>query len=472
MSYYVIGSDVNNGHDNEYKQYLANRLTSEGHDVEIVANGPNVVQRYGNSNKSTGKIGVQIAGGLDGWTAADMVVGLGSYYHYDKMHIVGTSEFNGYTQTLSKASLDNYAMVRAHDAGASLQEMYVGKTPNEFNTEVAKYNLICLGDTFDEAIDMLLGTSSGEGAGDDKSNTFKDMILELISVWSSQILCYIVEDNIYIHKIIDPEEDNIWVQEGINIVHNSASVTDINPNTINTLKVNYGEGKSFKLVDNELLRRFGEVSAIITAVRYVAIDETKKKEKEKKEEEEKRKKKEKDSTDKHTDVRKEGVPESTKVQGLRIMDYDDALEYAKNKFYSIKSMDEHVLEVEVLGDNGFQVGKWCYIYLPSFNQSGYMFCNKISNDFRNGAWISKVSLIDGPSILSTPEVEEEEMELPQFEKKDKGNTKKKNKKGKGRGKKKDKNKSSGQRVNRKSTGRKEGNARAKRDARKRALGIK
>ena len=72
MAHYVIGADVINGNEDAYKQQLLDKVTGAGHTGEIIGTNPNAVQQFALSPEASGKICVQIAGGLCGFTAADM----------------------------------------------------------------------------------------------------------------------------------------------------------------------------------------------------------------------------------------------------------------------------------------------------------------------------------------------------------------------------------------------------------------
>ena len=93
---YVIGADNIDGKEHSYLNKVSSALKKKGHKVKLLGVGPNVVQSYALGSGSKGTICIQIAGGLDGWTAADMVTGLKQgYYHCDYMIIAGTSSFTG-----------------------------------------------------------------------------------------------------------------------------------------------------------------------------------------------------------------------------------------------------------------------------------------------------------------------------------------------------------------------------------------
>ena len=352
MAHYVIGADVINGQEDAYKQQLLDKVTGAGHTGEIIGTNPNAVQQFALSPEASGKICVQIAGGLCGFTAADMATGVqNGYYHADSMAIVGTSEFSGFTETLSTAAMTEYHMEIPHDAYSSgLDDMYVGKTPSEFNSEYGEYARICLGDTFDNAIDMLLG-GNAEEPNTKNTTTFKDMILDVLSGWSGEIVAYTINDKMYVHKIPAPSEEFKKIQEGVNIVDGSLSFTDINPDTINTLKVTY-QGGSFTLKDENLINRFGEHEKELN------------------------------------------IPAET---------YDEAVDMAVVEFYKLKADDGRKVDLDVIGETQLKAGDWIQIYLPAFKELCYMFCTSVSTSLSPSSdFITKITLVDAPPILSEP----------------------------------------------------------------------
>ena len=353
MAHYAIGCDIINGQEESYKQYLMDKVTEKGHTAEILPTGPNGVQQFGLDAESSGKIGVQIVGGLCGFTAADMATGVEQgYYHYDSMVILGTSEFSGYTETLSTDAMTSYAMQIPHDAySSSLDDMYVGKTPAEFNSDYGEYCRICLGDTFDNAIDMLLG-GNAEEPNTKNTTTFKDMIKDVLSGWSGQIVCYTINDQMYVHKIPLPSDDFKKIQEGVDIVDGSLSFTDINPDTINTLRITYNGG-NFTLKDENLINRFGE------------------------------------------HVKELNIPAES---------YDEAVDMAVVEFYKLKADDGRKVELNVIGQTDLKSGDWIQLYLPAFKELCYMFVTSVSTSLNpSSEYITKIELVDAPPILSEPE---------------------------------------------------------------------
>ena len=93
------------------------------------------------------------------------------------------------------------------------------------------------------------GTTSG--------STFWDMILDLIGPLDGEIECRVEGDKVFINKIPEPEESELWIREGINVTDDSITVTDYNPDTYNTFVISWAGG-TIVLTDKKMIERFGE----------------------------------------------------------------------------------------------------------------------------------------------------------------------------------------------------------------------
>ena len=51
------------------------------------------------------------------------------------------------------------------------------------------------------------------------------------------------------------------------------------------------------------------------------------------------------------------------------------------------------------------MGKWCRVYLPSFNIDDYMYIIKVSQEDDDGNWVCSLALVDYPPSLGEPEEE-------------------------------------------------------------------
>lgn len=393
---YVIGADNIDGKEHSYLNKVSSALKKKGHKVKLVGVGPNVVQSYALGSGSKGTICIQIAGGLDGWTAADMVTGLKQgYYHCDYMMIAGTSAFTG-NSNLAKSAYTEKHMKRASDAGASLQGMYSGKTPQEFNDEYKKYFKFALGDSIDEMIEQILGESS-KTDDDDKSNdssNYMDMIKDLCSPWDGDVEIKLDFNKCYINKI-PPQNEHLWLKEGVNVVSGSLNITDYNPITYNKMIVTYAD-KEIVFEDPYLIDRFGENPITLPAVETVTTYST---DTEDNSNEDSTDDDSSSDTNSETDTA-DNDKTTSKTEEIPITDPEKAMQFAEREWGKIRRGDGHTVEVQVLGSNEYKVGRWCQVYVPRFQENVDMYITKIDNNVSsNDEWTTTLTLQDyAPSL--------------------------------------------------------------------------
>lgn len=97
-------------------------------------------------------------------------------------------------------------------------------------------------------------TSSG---GDSSTSNYWDMILDLIGPLDGEVECRVENDKVYINKIPDPEDSELWIKEGVNLTSESITVHDYNPDTYNTFHITW-TGGTIVLKNDYLIERFGE----------------------------------------------------------------------------------------------------------------------------------------------------------------------------------------------------------------------
>ena len=367
MTSFVIGCDnIDSRNENKWKNQVAEACKNKGHTVEVLSTGPNYVQSYGLSSKAEGKTGVYIIGGFGLGTPTDMSK---SYYHYDYVYFLGSKEFSGF-ECLGTSMMDKKATRCEPGMSTSNCNEYLGLTVNEWNTKFGSKVKMILRDTFQECIDEMLGGTSNDTDKSSNSSNYKDIILDLLSAWSGQVLCYSCDEELFIHKIPNPKDtDYKLFQERVNIVDGSLNFTDINPDTTNTLEIFYAD-KSFILKDENLINRFGEHKESFTATEYVTVQDE-----------------ENGST----------------ITEQPITDYNKALDYGINKFYEIKSKDGRKIDLDIIGETSLKTGDWIQLYLPSYKEQCYLFVSSISTSLDpNKDYITSVSLVDAPPVLSEP----------------------------------------------------------------------
>ena len=363
MTDYCVGCDNIVGGESSIIHKVASVLEKEGNNCEELSVGPNYVQSKGLSSSSKGKVAVFIVGGSDIGTYVDFQQGIkNGYYHYKFIWFA----FCSWTATtwITCDELKKRGLVRAHDDNFSSQSAiapYIGKSADYFfsqNKEIMNY--VC-GQTPEELAKKILG---GGGSSDDEksstSSSIKDSLKKAVSGWDGDVEIKLIEDTVYVNKIPDPTETKLIISEYDNVQYDSVTVTDINPQTINKLTLNYN-GYELTLTDDLLIDRFGEIPSVIEA------DDT-------------------------------------------IQSYDDAVSCLHREWGKIRREDGRQVELKVDGDTKWRTGLWARVYLPSFYIDDYMYITRMSADEDGSSnWLTGLTLVDYPPSFGV-EVEEPEEE--------------------------------------------------------------
>ena len=388
--YYVTADNIN-GKEKQYINKVIQTLESQGHTAINGGVDPNAMQHYGLKKKSQGMIGMQIIGGRDGWTGSDMVHGMKKgYYHYDYVIMCGCKEFKTGTH-ITAADMDT-EMHRAPDAGPEYQSMYIGKTPNQFNKTYSSCFKWVLTDSFNDMLAGITGNtniSSGSGG----STTYKngiESIKDLIRIWDGEVEVKIRGNKVYINKIDKPQSD-LLIGEGFNIVSDSITLHDYNPDTTNILHATY-DNKKVSMVDEYLVKRDGKHEQTIEAKKVIT----------KYTEGDSKKDTESDTTTTDTSSTKRNVTYSEKP----IKKESEAINFLKKEWNKIRRDNNHQLELKVIGARQFKSGEWVKVYIPSFNEDGYMYVTKTQHSTNpSSEWLTSLTLSDYPPQLSEPEQE-------------------------------------------------------------------
>lgn len=415
MTDFEIAADNINGKEQSYMNTIKKALTDKGHTVNLHGVGPNVIQQYALGGSSKGKVCVQVVGGLDGWTAADMVTGIkNGYYHCSKFMIVGSSAFTGNSNLASSAYTSKH-MKRAHDAGATLQNVYTGMTPKEFNEKYKQYFKFCLGDTLEEAIEQMLGDvtdSTSKSSGGDSSSTYADMIKDLVKPWDKEVEIVSYDCVVRIDRTFAPSPV-LWVREGVNLVSDSLTVTSYNPDTVNKLGVNYN-GKSITVSDELLIDCFDEnlevEDAKFTKNNYSRVEDFTFENKSPFEWESSALstgfvsgmdgsgKKEKYSTKLKAQDKITCTSEEVDIKTPK-----EAKEFALRHWGMWRRSSGFKIECKVIGYAGFTIGNWCYVCIPSLDIDEDLYITKVDHTFEGGEWITGLTLECYPSSFGSGE---------------------------------------------------------------------
>lgn len=414
MTTYVVGSDNINGKEQSYIDTVAQILTEAGNTCEKRPIGPGYVQGYGLSGDSSGKTAVFIVGGNDGGTYQDFVQGISrGYYHYDLCWFA----FASWTahSWITPEDLKNRPMVRAHDDNFSTDTSgFVGKTAAQYFSENSQYIKMAYGNSPEELAKMIL---KGGGDNNDEegssASTIKDALKELLSFWDAEVECYCRGDTVFVHKIPAPEQEcKLKLKQDVNVIMESVSVTDYNPDTVNVLTVHSEVMDDIVYRNEDLIWRFGEKPAEMDAVKYVTVTTTE----------------EAPSTDTSTDTETDTSTETdttdttdtatetetqttTKVEEVPCETPEEVRSFADREWAKIKRNNGHSLECKVLTAPQWQVGEWVEVDIPLLNETGYMYIKSVSQSVSDSNECN-LSLVDYPPSLGeyTPDTSDEEDE--------------------------------------------------------------
>lgn len=367
MSEYYVCSDNIDGNENSRIDALCKALEKAGHTAHNGGVGPNTVQSHGLDSGSSGQIGVFIVGGSDAGMYVDFRDGLkNGYYHYKHMYVVFASDTATTDKWITCNGLSNTSLVRAHDdnySGSNIES--VGQTAKAYfdaNKEYISYACGSLGCSFDDVIQNFLKGNGDESKSEDTgdtTSTIKDALKKAVSGWDGDVEIRLIEDTVYVNKIKDPTETELILNEFENVLYDSVTVTDVNPQTTNKLTLNY-QGSELTLQDDLLIKRFGEHAET------VEVDEF-------------------------------------------VKNYKDAVSFLQRAWNKIRRDDGRQVELKVDGDCKWKTGLWARTYLPSFFIDDYMYIIRSSHEEDGGSnWTTSLTVVDYPPSFGTFQEEAEE----------------------------------------------------------------
>ena len=448
MTTYAVGSDRINGKETTYINQAIERIQNAGNDAHSVGVSPGVVQRYGQKQESQDQVGVMIVGGRGLGTPVDFHTGVTKgYYHYSHVYVIGSSEFTGNTR-IGSDSMDTPVTSCERQMTAKQCSQYIGLTPRQFNQKFTNCTVVYC-DNFSDGLATVVGGDTGEDSSDstttDTGTSYKDMIQDLIKVYDGLIEVRIDGNVMNIRRVPDPEPAEpltdihvdynsdtgetkaykkviadhnimrtpiIWASEGVNITNDGLSMTDYNPNTVNTLYVTYNDdnGVSHKIAftDDILWDRFGEKSTTMEAVQYLhpTVDKT-----------------DPDASDSSSDSTDATTSTSTTTTSadsgteqvtieVPVTTYEDALSFGLGQWYKLQRDNGHTIECKVIGSNLWRVGRWCKVYLPVYSEYCDMYVNRANHSLENGAWTTSLELTPAPACIKADDSTTEETQTP------------------------------------------------------------
>lgn len=353
MATIVLGCDSNGVNDKQCRDTVAKLLEKEGHKVEKLSIGPGLFANASYSKKSKGKIGIfLIAAGT--FSIADLYYGK-TYFKYAYFGIRGDIP----SQKAGREPGFSTLKIGKDPDCTSVCSKIAGLTFKQMNEKLKDKVHIVGGSTPDEIGKNLVNaiggsTDSNSSSKSNSATSIKEALKDVLSGWDGDVECFIRDDTIYVQKISDPTTAKLSLIESQDIFYDSVNVTDVNPSTVNHLKVTY-KNQIITVQDDSLIKRFGKISSTVSAKNAKTLKE--------------------------------------------------AQSFARREWAKLRRDNGHKLECKVLGSTKWKVGKWCRVYLPSFGIDDYMYIIKVSQEDDDGNWVCSLTLADYPPSLGEPKEE-------------------------------------------------------------------
>ena len=385
MTYYVC-SDRIDGKEQSYIQDVISELKAVGKQAESGGVGPNK-ESLRNSKGSEDTVVFIVGGGRAGATWASFVKSVEDYAHTIVAYAGWTSNPH-----VSCEAARTETLIAEWDSGGFYQSWmpsyYEGHTIVTFCEKYSSVLSFCCSD--ESASDLgkkIANGTCGGGTNDEQggssASTIKDAIKEVISYWDGEAECRVENDTVYINKVPDPSKATLELKEGVNILADSVSITDVNPDNVNFLTVHWRGGSDIVKRDEALIRRFGERPLELEAVKRVT------------------------SSSSEESIEEESTT-TTQTEELPVETYSEALEFANVEWAKIRRDDGHTIECSHLAGTEWKVGQWVKVTIPTFDEDCYMYINKVNHSESDSGWESNVTLVDyPPSFGDPPEAEKE-----------------------------------------------------------------
>lgn len=388
MTYYVC-SDRIDGKEQSYIQDVISELKAVGKQAESGGVGPNK-ESLRNSKGSEDTVVFIVGGGRAGATWASFVKSVEGKKDYAHTIVA----YAGWTSNphVSCEAARTETLIAEWDSGGFYQSWmpsyYEGHTIVTFCEKYSSVLSFCCSD--ESASDLgkkiangTCGGGSSDEQGGSSASTIKDAIKEVISYWDGEAECRVENDTVYINKVPDPSKATLELKEGVNILADSVSITDVNPDTVNFLTVHWSGGSDIVKRDEALIRRFGERPLELEAVKRVT------------------------SSSSEESIEEESTT-TTQTEELPVETYSEALEFANVEWAKIRRDDGHTIECSHLAGTEWKVGQWVKVTIPTFDEDCYMYINKVNHSESDSGWESNVTLVDyPPSFGDPPEAEKE-----------------------------------------------------------------
>lgn len=357
MSSILLGIDLNNkNEDKQTQSQIKKVLEKAGHTVNVIDVGPGNLQKAMGKKTSKGKVAVFIVNGADLQTYKDAYVGMKNGYYHTKYCYFGLQGWIS-PKTCSCEGAKTAKLRKAHDdySSASFTSDIVGMTTHEVMEKYKDYISYACGSSVDELANNLVKVMGMESTftSSNSATSIKEALKDVLSGWDGYVECFIRDDTVHVQKISDPTTAELSLIESQNVFYDSVSVTSVNPSSVNHLQAAYN-GQIIIIQDESLIKRFGKIGSTVS------------------------------------------IPSNIK-------NIKEAQSFLRREWAKLRRDNGRKLECKTLGDTKWKVGKWCRVYLPSYDIDDYMYITKVSqNENNDGDWVCSLSLLDYPPSLGEP----------------------------------------------------------------------
>jgi hypothetical protein len=87
---------------------------------------------------------------------------------------------------------------------------------------------------------------------------------------------------------------------------------------------------------------------------------------------------------------------------------EEALEFAHLEWNKNKRECCHEIELSTIGSDRWEIGRWCYVYLPSFEIEEYYYISRVSSNMSPNEWKTSLTLVPYPPKVENDVKEESE----------------------------------------------------------------
>lgn len=441
MTTYYVGSDHSGNGDMECINRVVEILNQNGHTATALGVTPNLEKDLA---KGKGTTGVFIVNGICIGTfdsCCNMVKSGGC----DKVIFAIPKVLYGGGLKLPN-ELKTKKIPIAHDDNFTPEprrsELDGNYTVSEYCGENSQYVSYAYGDDCDQLAQSIMNGGEGgtapttESKGEGSIMSGWESITDLLKPLDGEAMVVVRGDAVIVQRIYPPSSTRLWVYEGFNIVADSVKVSDYSPEIYNTFVIHWGASfeNSFEMCFEKHKELFGERKTEIDAVYEVPMDSegtdniigesstanTDATSNAETEEESENKDDDgglfgfvsgffgggDESSEQMEEAKSQAesgaTGEEEQTKEIPITDEAEAYLFGLKQVGKARRKDGHKIECKVIGNKRFEVGEWCRVYIPSFNEDTIMFISKVSHDSSaDNEWITSLTLVDYPPTLGS-----------------------------------------------------------------------